>query len=129
MNVNKWVILSGYWNIGIAAFLLCPAFYKSFGLNLQQPLWGWLIAGFLLYTAATLILAGQDLRHYGTIVIYEALLRFSAAALLIPGGLWFGYGWLVVLLGLTDALWGYFYITRVPDAAERTLKQLLLSLL
>ena len=84
---SNLIIYSGYWNIGIAALLLFPPLYHALGMNLSQPMWGWLIAGFLLYTAATLIIGGRDIQRYGSIVIYEALLRFIAAVLVIPAGL------------------------------------------
>lgn len=126
MNANKLVIFSGYWNIGLAAYLLLLPLLKTPGLNLQ-PLWAWLIAGFLLYISATLIISGRDLNRYGTIVVYDALLRFAAAFLLIPAGLFFDFGLMVVLLGATDAIWGYILISKVPATSGRSLKQLLLG--
>ena len=119
------IIYSGYWNIGLAATLICPAFYLALGLNITQPVWGWVISGFLLYTSATLIIGGRDLQKYGSIIIYEAALRFIAALLLIPAGLFYDYGFISAFLGFTDALWGVLYLQVVPKETGRSLKQLL----
>jgi len=121
------IIYSGYWNIALAATLLCPAFYLKLGMNINQPVWGWVISGFLLYTAATLIISGRDIAKYASIVVYEAGLRFIAAALLIPAGLFYDYGFICSVLGFTDALWGLVYLQIVPKLTERSLKQLLLD--
>ena len=121
------IIYSGFWNIGLAAFMLYPPFYHALGMNLTQPLWGWLIAGFLLYTAATLIISGRDIQRHGSIIIYEALLRFIAAALVIPAGLFFDYGWILILLGIGDAAWGVVYLKTVPDRTGRSITALMLD--
>ena len=121
------IIYSGLWNIALAAILLCPAFYLALGMNINQPVWGWVISGFLLYTAATLIISGRDIQKYASIVIYEAGLRFIAAALLIPAGLFYDYGYISAFLGLTDAIWGAVYLQRIPILTGRSLKQLLLD--
>jgi len=124
---SKLIIYSGIWNIGLAAFMLYPPLYHALGMNLTQPLWGWLIAGFLLYTAATLIIGGRDIQRYGSIIIYEALLRFIAAVLVIPAGLFFEYGWILVLLGIGDAAWGVVYLKTVPERTGRSVIALLLD--
>ena len=124
---SNLIIYSGYWNIGLAATLLCPPFYQFLGINLNQAIWGWVIAGFLLYTSATLIISGRDINKYGCIIIYEAFLRFVAAALLIPAGLFYDYGFISAFLGFTDALWGIAYLKIVPSATGRSLSQLLLD--
>jgi len=124
---SNLAIYSGIWNIGLAAFMLYPPLYHAFGMNLTQPLWGWLIAGFLLYTAATLIIGGRNIERYGSIIIHEALLRFIAAVLVIPAGLFFDYGWILVLLGIGDAAWGVVYLKSVPKQTGRSLMALLLD--
>ncbi|BCG63055.1 MAG: hypothetical protein methR_P0744 [Methyloprofundus sp.] len=121
------IIYSGYWNIGLAATLICPAFYHALGMNISQPVWGWVIAGFLLYTAATLIISGRTVDKYASIVIYEAGLRFIAAILLVPAGLFYDYGFITAFLGVTDAVWGVVYLQLVPKLTGRSLKQLLLD--
>jgi len=120
---SKLIILSGVWNLGLALFLVYPPLYRP-ALNLSQPLWGWLLSGFLLYTSAVLIIGGRDVGKYGSIVVHEAFLRFIAAVLLIPAALFYGYGWLALVVGVTDALWGIAYLTIVPRQTGRTLADL-----
>lgn len=124
---SNLIIYSGYWNIGLAATLLCPPFYHFLGMNINQAVWGWIISGFLLYTSATLIIGGRNLNRYGSIIVYEALLRFIAAVLLIPAGLFFEYGYITAFVGFTDALWGIAYLKIVPASTGLTLNQLLLD--
>ena len=124
---SKLIIYSGFWNIGLAGTLLCPDFYHWLGLNINQAVWGWVLSGFLLYTAAMLIISGRDIQKYGSIIIYEAGLRFIAAALLVPAGLFYDYGYITAFLGFTDAIWGVVYLKTVPVATGRSLKQLLLD--
>ena len=120
---SKLIILSGIWNLGLALFLVYPPLYRP-GLNLSQPLWGWLLSGFLLFTSAVLIIGGRDVGKYGSILVHEGFLRFIAAALLIPAGLLYGYGWLALVVGVTDALWGIAYWTVVPRQTGRSLADL-----
>lgn len=124
---SNLIIYSGYWNIGLATTLLCPPFYLFLGMNINQPVWGWVISGFLLYTSATLIIGGRDVNKYGSLIVYEALLRFIASALLIPAGLLYDYGAVTAFVGFTDALWGIVYLKTVPAITERNFSQLLLD--
>ena len=120
---SKLVILSGIWNIGLAALLIYPPLYRL-GLNLTQPLWGWLLSGFLLFTSAVLIIGGRDVKKYGSILVHEAFLRFIAAALLIPAALLYDYGWLALFGGVTDTLWGIALVTSVPRLTGRSFTDL-----
>jgi len=120
---SKLIILSGFWNLGLALIFVYPPLYRP-ALNLSQPLWGWLLSAFLLYTSALLIISGRDVGKYGSIVVHEAFLRFIAAGLLIPAALLYGYGWLALLGGVTDALWGAAYLTIVPRQTARSLADL-----
>jgi hypothetical protein len=111
---SRIIRASGFWNLGLAALLAVPPLYRWLGLPISEPVWGWMISGLLLYTSATLILGSRDLRVFGGIILYEGLLRFLGAALLIPAGLFFGYGWLAVIAGVTDLAWGVAFFAIVP---------------
>jgi len=115
--------LSGIWNLALAATMIYP---PLLGISLK-PDWAWLIAAFLVYTALTLILGGGDGPRYAPIVLYEGLLRFAAAALLVPAGLFFGYGPLLAAAGAIDAIWGLAYFLIVPRQTGKPLTQLLLG--
>ena len=123
---SKLVILSGIWNLGLAGLFIYPPLYRL-GLNLTQPLWGWLLSGFLLFTSAVLIIGGRDVGKYGSILIYEAFLRFIAAVLLIPAALFYDFGWLALFGGVMDALWGIALVTTVPRLSGRSFVDLVLD--
>jgi len=123
---SKLIILSGFWNLGLALIFVYPPLYRP-ALNLSQPLWGWMLSGFLLYTSALLIISGRDVGKYGSIVIYEAFLRFIAAVLLIPAALLYGYGWLALFGGVTDALWGIAFLTILPRQSGRSFADLVFA--
>ena len=60
-RMTAFVFWSGVYNAGLALLLLFPSAYRSLGLNICDPLWGWLIASFLAFTSVVLILAARDL--------------------------------------------------------------------
>lgn len=112
--MRSFVFWSGVYNAGLAIVLLCPPVYRALGLTICSPIWGWLIAGFLGFTAAVLILAARDLRRRAALVYWEALLRYVAAIVLIPAGLFGDIGWLAALLGLGDLAIGLVYMFGLP---------------
>ncbi len=67
------------------------------------------------------------MRRYAPIILYEGLLRFAAAALLVPAGLMFGYGPLVAAVGAIDVVWGLTYFLIVPHQTGKPITQLLLG--
>ncbi len=112
--MRTFVFWTGIYNAGLALILLCPPVYRALGLNICAPVWGWLIAGFLAFTAAVLILAARDLRRRAALVYWEALLRYVAALLLIPAGLFGDIGGVAALLGVGDLTIGLVYMFGLP---------------
>ena len=112
--MRPFVFWSGVYNAGLSLLLLCPPLYRLLGLNICAPLWGWLIAGFLGFTSAVLILAARDLRRRASLVYWEALLRYVAALLLIPAGLFSDIGLIAVPMGLGDLAIGLVYMFGLP---------------
>ncbi|NOT12530.1 MAG: hypothetical protein HOP23_11970 [Methylococcaceae bacterium] len=113
-TMRQFVFWSGAYNAGLALFLLFPPLYLAFGLNIPAPLWGWLLASFLGFTSAVLILASRDLRTRFSLVYWESLLRYIAALLLIPAGLFGDLGLIAVPLGLGDLAIGLVYMFGLP---------------
>lgn len=113
---------------GIIALLVLVVFHPLLGISIPFV---WLVlltlaAILLTYASATVIIASRDLERYGSIIIYEALLRFAAAVLLIFASFFFGWwGILVFAIGLTDLFWALAYCVIVPQATGRSIKQLL----
>lgn len=114
-SMRTFVFWTGVYNTGLALVLLCPPVYRALGLNICAPVWGWLIAGFLGFTAAVLVLSSRDLRRRASLVYWEALLRYVAALVLIPAGLFGDIGGLAVLLGLGDLAIGLVYMFGLPQ--------------
>ncbi len=113
-KMTKFVFWSGAYNVGLGAFLAFPSLYRAFGLNIPTPFWGWLVGGFLAYTGAMLILSSRDLRRRASLVYWESFLRYIAALLLIPAGLFGGLGLIAVPLGLGDLAIGLVYMFGLP---------------
>jgi len=113
-KMTAFVYWSGVYNAGLAIFLLFPPLYLAVGLNVPAPLWGWLLAGFLGFTSAVLILASRDLLRRAALVYWEALLRYVAALLLVPAGLFGDLGLIAVPLGLGDLAIGLVYMIGLP---------------
>jgi hypothetical protein len=125
MSIDKFVFWSGVYNAGLALFLLFPPLYRTFGLNIPAPLWGWLLAGFLGFTSAVLILASRNLARRASLVYWEALLRYVAALLLIPAGFFGDLGLIAVPLGLGDLCIGLIYMFGLPKALNLSHRALL----
>ena len=108
--VSRFIFWTGVYNAGLAAFLLFPPLYRSVGLNICSPVWGWLIAGFLAFTSAILILSSRDLPRRASFVYWESLLRYVAALVLIPASLFADIGLIALPLGLGDLAIGLVYM-------------------
>ena len=109
-KMKSFVFWTGVYNAGLALFLIFPSLYGIVGMNICNPVWGWLIAGFLGFTSVVLILASRDLRRRAAFVYWESLLRYIAALLLVPAGIWGNVGLIVVPLGLGDLAIGLVYM-------------------
>jgi len=108
-KMSSFVFWSGVYNSILALFLLFPPLYRALGLNVCAPLFAWLIAGFLAYTSVVLIYASYELSRRATLVYWESLLRYVAALILIPAGLFGDLGLIASLLGLGDLAIGVVY--------------------
>jgi hypothetical protein len=108
--MSPFVFWSGVYNAGLALFLLFPPLYRSLGLYICAPVWGWMIAGFLAYTSVILIYSSRDLSRRAPLVYWESLLRYVAAILVIPAGLFGDIGPIAALLGLGDLAIGVVYM-------------------
>jgi len=113
-KMSAFVFWSGVYNAVLAIILAFPPLYRAIGLNICSPVWGWLIAGFLAYTSVVLIFASRNLFMRGALVYWEALLRYVAALVLIPAGLFGDIGLIAALLGLGDLVIGLVYAFGLP---------------
>ena len=113
-KMTSFIFWTGVFNAGLALTLTFPSIYRWLGLNVPTPLWGWLVAGFLAYTSVALILASRNLRPRASFVYWESILRYIAALLLIPAGLFGDLGLIAVPLGLGDLAIGLIYMFGLP---------------
>ena len=113
-TMTKFVFWSGVYNGVLGLTLMFPPVYRALGLNIPAPLWGWLVGGFLAYTSAVLILASRSLGRRASLVYWESFLRYAAALLLIPAGLFGDLGLIAVPLGLADLAIGLVYMIGLP---------------
>jgi hypothetical protein len=124
-KLSAFVFWSGVYNAVLALVLTFPPIYHRIGLNICSPIWGWLIAGFLAYTSIALIFASRDLAGRGALVYWESLLRYVAALVLIPAGLFGDIGLIAALLGLGDLIIGLVYMFGLPKALGASHRALL----
>ncbi|MGH8549551.1 MAG: hypothetical protein ACRERU_13315 [Methylococcales bacterium] len=124
-EMKSFIFWSGVYNGGLAGMLLVPPVYRTLGLNVPAPLWGWLLAGFLGFTSAVLILAARDIRRRASLVYWESLLRYVAAFLLVPAGLFGDLGLIAVPLDLGDLAIGLVYMFGLPKELGKSHRALL----
>jgi hypothetical protein len=124
-TMKNFVFWTGVYNAGLALFLLFPSLYGMVGMNICNPVWGWLIAGFLGFTSVVLILASRNLRQRAVFVYWESLLRYIAALVLVPAGIFGDVGLIVVPLGLCDLAIGLVYMFGLTKEFQLTHKALL----
>jgi hypothetical protein len=122
------VFVSGIWNFVLGAGLLAPPLYRSIGMRIPHPFWGWMLCGFLWFTSAVLIMASRDLGRRGSLVYWEAFLRYIAAALLLTIGSGV-IGWPAWFIGVADLAWGLIYTFGLPGALNTSHRRLFLDAL
>jgi hypothetical protein len=127
MTFDRVVFWSGVWNVGLGLILVTPPVREFLGLQIPDPFWPSIVAAFLWYTAATLILSSRDLKVFASVVYWEALLRFAAVGLLLVYG--FKYAGILptVLFAVSDFAWGLCYIVGLPRLLDRSHASLLLN--
>ena len=128
MTFDRVIFWSGVWNVGLGIILVTPPVREFLGLQIPNPFWPSIVAAFLWYTAATLIISSRDIQVFASIVYYwEALLRFAAVGLLIA----YGFKYLgvlpTVLFAITDFAWGLVYIVGLHRLLRRSHASLLLN--
>ncbi|MCK9361811.1 hypothetical protein M0Q28_06350 [Patescibacteria group bacterium] len=127
MTFDGSVFWSGIWNFVLGLILILPPITTLFGVQIPNSFWPWIVAAFLWYTSATLIISSQDVQTFASIIYWEALLRFAAVAILVVYG--FRYIGILpaTLFAISDFAWGIIYIMGLPRSTGRSHKSLLLN--
>jgi hypothetical protein len=127
MTFDRLIFWSGIWNVGLGLVLVTPPVREFLGLQIPNPFWPSIVAAFLWYTAATLIISSRDIQVFASIVYWEALLRFAAVGLLIAYGFTYVGVLPTVLFAITDFAWGLVYIVGLHRLLPRSHASLLLN--
>ena len=120
--MQKIVLISGLWNLILGLGSLSSGILKS--ENSSDTYFNSMVGVLLLFTSAVLIVASRDLQKYATFVLWEGLLRFAAAGILLTIGL-SAIGNNALFLGMTDTVWGIIYSIGLPYVLKKTFKQIL----
>lgn len=121
--MQKIVLISGFWNLILGLGSLSSGLLKNDN-NSTDRYYSCMVGVLLLFTSAVLIVASRDLQKYATFVLWEGLLRFAAAGILLTIGL-SAIGNNAVFLGMTDTVWGIIYSIGLPYVLKKSLKQIL----
>ena len=64
MTFDRLVFWSGIWNIGLGLILVTPPAAQLLGVQIPNPFWPLIVAGFLWYSSATLIVSSRDVGRF-----------------------------------------------------------------
>jgi hypothetical protein len=120
MPFSRVVLWSGLWNVGLGLILVTPPIREFLGVRIPNPFWPWIVAAFLWYTSATLILSARDVQKFASIIYWEGLLRLAAVIVLIAYG--FTYVGILpsLLFAATDFAWGIILIVGLRRLTGRS---------
>jgi hypothetical protein len=119
MTFDRLVFWSGVWNVGLGLTLITPPIVQLLGVKSPNPFWPWIVAGFLWYTSATLIVSSRDVLRFASIIYSEALLRFFAVIVLVAYGFTYVGVLPTALFATTDFAWGVVYIMGLRGVSAR----------
>lgn len=120
MSFDRLVFWSGVWNVGLGFTLITPPITQFLGVQIPNPFWPWVVAAFLWYTSATLVVSSREVQRFASIIYWEALLRFSAVVILIAYGLKYIGVLPALLFAVTDFAWGVVYIVGLQRVTNRS---------
>lgn len=127
MNLNslsKFVRAAGIYNFLLAVGMALPPVTGFLQINICDYALSLLIAAFLVFTAAAQVIAARDLRTYGWLIFWEGILRWMAAALLIPYGFFGHLGTMAGVIGVGDFLIGFVFLILLPKAIGKNASDL-----
>ena len=120
MTFDRAVFWSGIWNVGLGLILITPPITDFLGVHIPNPFWPCIVAAFLWYTSATLILSSRDVQHFASIVYWQGLLRFAAVVVLIACGFKYIGALPTVLFAFSDFAWGVIYVVELQRVTGRS---------
>ena len=127
MTFDRAVFWSGIWNVGLGLILITPPITDFLGVRIPNPFWPCIVAAFLWYTSATLILSSQDVQKFASIIYWEAVLRFAAVVILLAYGFKYIGALPTFLFAVSDFAWGFVYMVGLQLVTGRSHASLLLN--
>lgn len=130
MNLNslsRFVRAAGIYNLLLAVGMASPFVTNFLQINICDYALSLLIAAFLIFTAAVQVIAARDLRSYGWLIFWEGILRWMAAALLIPYGFFGHLGTMAGVIGAGDLIIGFVFLLVLPKAVGKSASDLALG--
>jgi hypothetical protein len=127
MTFDRAVFWSGLWNVGLGLILVTPPVREFLGVHIPNPFWPWIVAAFLWYTSATLILSSRDIQNFASIIYWEAILRFAAVVILVAYGFKYVGVLPTALFAVGDFAWGVILLVGLQRVTGRSQASLLLN--
>jgi len=127
MAFDRVVFWSGMWNVGLGVILITPPIREFLGVHIPNPFWPWIVAAFLWYTSATLILSSRDPQYFASIIYWEAILRFAAVVILVAYGFKYVGVLPTALFAVGDFAWGIILMVGLQRVTGRSQASLLLN--
>jgi len=109
MKFSRFLILTALYNGVLGGLLLSNTVRDFLGVDIIYP-GNQMIAGFLWFTTAVLIISSTDIKRYASIIYYEAYLRFFAATVLLIAVSYYDFGIMLGLVAVGDVLIGVYYL-------------------
>ena len=109
MKLSKFLVLTAGYNFVLGTALLSDFLRDFLEVELVYP-GNQMITGFLWFTTAALLISSRDIKHYASIIYYEAYLRFFAATVLLVAVYRYDFGIVLGIAAVGDIIIGVYYI-------------------
>jgi hypothetical protein len=112
--MRKFVFWTGIANVLAGVALQFPSVSMKFMPSVPAGMVTHLFGAIAFLTGAMLVLCSRDLKHRGTLVAWEGVLRLVGFAIMTGYGVLCDGGFPVALAGLLDGLIGVAYLVALP---------------
>ena len=126
MKLSKFLVITALYNAVLGLLLLSDTIKDLLGVDLVYP-GNQMIAGFLWFTTAALLISSTDIKGYASIIYYEAYLRFFAAGVLLVAVISYDFGIILGVVAIGDILIGLYYMLCLKKETGYGHHQLLLN--
>jgi hypothetical protein len=125
--MRKFVFWTGMASVLVGAALQCPSVSMQFMPSDPTSIAAHLFGALAFCIGAMLVLCSRDLKHRGTLVAWDGVLRLVGFVIMTGYGVLCDGGFQIALLGLLDGLIGVAYLVALPRYLGVSLTDLLLD--